>query len=264
MSWVAVGVAVVGTGVSYYNSQSTKSAAKKNADAIFGSKPEVAPFTPTNLMDEQRRAIDSNLSNASDLDRLLESILPGYTTSRDQGMKNANAFLRGELPDDVKNGVMRNNAYQSLIGGFSGSPMGAARGVRDLGLTSLQAMEQGGNTAQAWARTAMQTASPWLVTTPMQAAMTADNNRGVQNQLQLEYNVKASPDPVAAGLFNVNTAADSQFAGSVAGAANTIGNAYTSYQNRQAAPPNYGQYAYLYGNGTFASSGNLSDRPRGG
>jgi len=248
MSWVAVGVTAVGAGVSLYNSQSTKKAAKKNAAGIFGSKPAVAPFTPVSLMDEQRRAIDSNLSNASDLDKLLESILPGYTTSRDQGMKNALALQRGELPDDVKNGVMRNNAYASLIGGFAGTGFSASRGLRDLSITSLQAMEQGGNTAQAWARTAMQTASPWLVTTPMQAGMTQDNNRGLQNEAQLRANVAASPDPIAAGLFNVNTAADSAFAGSLMGAAGSIGSAYARSQAPAPAPQgNYGQYAYLYG-----------------
>lgn len=192
-------------------------------DAVFGTKPKVAAFTPTDLATEQRRAIDSNVSNSADLDRLLNSIMPGYTDIRAQGSANTLSLLRGEIPQDVQDKVRRDSAFQSLIGGYAGSGMSRALTARDLGRTSLDLTQMGENSAQKWTTLARDTAAPWLVSSAQQAASTTANNLGTQNQQQYQFNVDAAPDPSAAGLFNtiatIGGAAASFGGASAAGAA---------------------------------------------
>lgn len=173
---------------------------------VFGTKPKVADFKPVDLMVEQKRAVDSNLANAADIDRLLNSILPGYTEMLAQGSKNTLSLLHGEVPDDVKDQVQRNSAYQSLIGGYAGTGMSKALSARDFGRTSLDMMTLGTNSAQLWERIASEARQPYQITTAGQAGVTAENNRGIQNTQQLKFNVAAAPDPAAAGKFGIDSA----------------------------------------------------------
>lgn len=171
-------------------------------DKVFGTKPKVADFTPTDLATEQQRAIDTNVSNSADLDRMLNSIIPGYTDMQAQGTKNTLSELRGEIPMDVQDKIRRDSAFQSLIGGYAGSGMSRALTARDLGRTSLDLTQMGENSAQKWTSMARETAAPWLISSAQQAASTTANNLGTQNQEQYQFNVDAAPDPGAAGKFN--------------------------------------------------------------
>lgn len=85
-----------------------------------------------------------NVFNTEQLQSILESSIPGYSESQTQRTKNAAALLRGELPPDVMEAVWRGGAAKALGGGFAGSGAGRNLVARDLGRTSLDLMNLGG------------------------------------------------------------------------------------------------------------------------
>lgn len=170
--------------------------------AVFGSKPGVAEYVPTDLGAEAKRAAKSNLDNAPDTLAYLEKILPGYSEMVKQGSTNTRALLRGEIPKDVQDKIFRSSAFKSFAGGYGGSGMAKGLTARDLGLTSLDLMDKGNNSAQLWARTTQEGAAPMMITAKDQAGQTERNNLYKQAVEQMKFNVTAAPDPGAAGLFN--------------------------------------------------------------
>jgi len=176
------------------------------ASKVFGSKPKVADFTALNLTEEQKKALQGNLSNADAMETLLNRLIPGWSANLAQAQKNNTSLLQGQIPQDVQDKILRNSAYQSFAGGFGGSGMSHALTARDLGLTSLDLQQQGNNSAQQWAKLAENTYSPLIIDTAQQAQATAANNAGRQANQQYKYNVAAAPDPGAAGVFNLDTA----------------------------------------------------------
>lgn len=174
-------------------------------DQIFGTKPGVAEFTPTDLGTEAGRAVDSNIKNVPEIQALLEKLLPGYGEMVKTGSANTLSLLRGELPTDVQDAIKRSSAFRSLQGGYSGSGMSKALTARDIGRTSLDLMGEGQNAAQRWAAFTQGSASPYVVTAPAQAENTTRNNLYSQATSQFKYNVAAAPDPGAAGIFNLQT-----------------------------------------------------------
>lgn len=199
-------------------------------NSVFGSTPQVAKFKPLDYSDEQKSSIAGNIGNFDQIAQLGDlykkyyidqqnSILPGYSDTMAAGEKGAkgildvgNQLLTGELPQDVKDQIQRNSAYQSLAGGYAGSGMSKALTARDLGLTSLDLMKQGasmigqgGNSAQQWASMAKgDMLDPGsLFTTPGQtSAFDLQNSILKQQSQQYAFNVAAAPDPVASGISN--------------------------------------------------------------
>lgn len=195
---------------------------------VFGSKPAVAPFTPTNLTDEQKKAIQGNIGNFGDITQLgdlyhdyltseFEKSLPGYqdilkkgASTTSQMLDQSASLLKGQIPQDVLDQIYRSSAYKSFMGGFGGSQMSSGLTARDIGRTSLDLIgqganlaSQGGNAAQLWTKLAgASTLDPSsMFTTPaQQAAITQRNNELQQQTLQNQYNVDAAPDPVAKGI----------------------------------------------------------------
>ena len=178
--------------------------------AVFGTKPKVAPFEPTNLAKATEEATAGNLANFDLVTSYLEKIAPGISDIIGLGLKNTASELQGQLPQDVQDEVYRNSAFKSLMGGFGGTPMAKALTARDLGLTSLNLTQLGTNSAQQWAQLAEQAYSPFTVSTSQQAAVTAANLAGKQATKQLGYNIEAAPDPGALGVFNVDAALGQQ------------------------------------------------------
>lgn len=202
MSWVAAAVAVGTTAYGAYNASQTPD----NPSAVFGKKPQVAPYTPVDLGAETGKAVDANLSNYDSISALLNKVYPGFSDILKQGSDNTLSELRGELPADVQGQIQRSSAFQSLMGGYSGTGMASANTARNLGRTSLDLTTLGTNSAQLWAKLAEDASSPFIVSTAEQAGTTAANNAGQQATDQLKFNVEAAPDPAAAGLFNYDTA----------------------------------------------------------
>lgn len=249
--------------------------------AVFGSKPQVADYTPTDLTAETGKAVAGNLANYSSITDLLNQIIPGFSDILTQGTANTQQLLSGQLPDDVAAQVQRNSAQQATQGGYGGTPMGHALTARDLGRTSLDLMQAGQNSAQLWSNLAESAYSPFTVSTGQQAQTTAANNAGAQATQQFKYNVAAAPDPAALGQFNVDAALGQQMlsfgmaaagggfggGGGSGGSAqaspyNVSGNALNSMQQGYQYDPNTGQYGHSMGGGYAAPQGawGYSDR----
>jgi hypothetical protein len=181
------------------------------AEGVFGRKPEIAPYVSTDLGTEAKKAVAANTSNLPEIQALLSKILPGYSEMVGQGSKNTLAMLRGEIPQDVQDQIRRTSAFRSLSGGFGGSGMAKSLTARDLGLTSLDLMDKGSNSAQRWAGLTEGAVSPFSITAKEQADQQMKNNLYSQAVKQFEFNVAAAPSPAAAGLFNLDNAIGSQF-----------------------------------------------------
>lgn len=232
------------------------------AKKVFGEKPRVADYVATDLPAEQKKTVDANLAAMPDIDKLLDSIMPGYTDMLAQGSKNTLSLLKGELPDDVKSQVMRSDAFQSLMGGFGNSGMSRSLTARDLGRTSLDMMQIGENSMQKWTALAHGNASPMLINPAQQSEMTMRNNLYKQSTQQFKYNVEASPDPGAAGIFNLDAALGQQMlqlGGAMGGAAMAGGGGGGGAAKGAGAgaggwAQQYGQYAQaaqaMFGNGS--------------
>jgi hypothetical protein len=169
---------------------------------VFGTKPDVANYVPTDLSAESKKATEANISNLPEIQALLEKILPGWSEMEKQGSANTLALLRGELPKDVEDKVRRTSAFKSFTGGYGGSGMSKALTARDFGKTSLDLMGQGENSAQRWMGMTEGAVSPWIITGKEQADQTMKNNLYQQAVDQFRFNVLASADPASAGLFN--------------------------------------------------------------
>lgn len=181
-------------------------------EEIFGRKPEVAGYKPTDLGEEAGRAVSANLRNMPEIQALLEKILPGYGEMVAQGSKNTLSMLRGEIPKDVEAYLRRSSAGKALQNGYAGSPMSKALTARDFGRTSLDLMGEGTNAAARWAGLTQAGVAPFTVTAPAQAAQTEKNNLAEQAVKQFAFNVAAAPNPVEAGKFNLQTAMGSMAA----------------------------------------------------
>jgi hypothetical protein len=202
MSWVAIGVGVASVAAGAI----AKSQASDNASQIFGTKPKVAPFIPTDLSVEAGKATSANLANYPAISELLDKIVPGFSGLEAQGLSNAASELQGRIPDDVKAEIFRDTAQQAEQGGFAGTPMKGALTARDLGQTSLGLQQAGQNSAQSWASIAEGLTQPYLITTGDETAVAQANAAGQQATAQAQNNIAAAPNPAAAGLFNFDTA----------------------------------------------------------
>src|SRR5574342_245728 len=127
-----------------------------------GDNPETLPLFQGNLEDYQRDVLAQNLeitpdatrladlvntANTQQLLKMMESLVPGYGQLIRQGVQNAAALMRGELPEDVQRQIQDYSAEQAVSRGVSGSQFANLGELRSFGLTSLQAQQQGQNQA---------------------------------------------------------------------------------------------------------------------
>lgn len=84
-----------------------------------------------------------NQFNAAELQKMLETSIPGYAAGQKLRVQNATDFLRGEIPVDVQQQIQRSTTARALEGGYGGSGMGRNLTARDLGLTSVDLMGRG-------------------------------------------------------------------------------------------------------------------------
>lgn len=133
--------------------------------SLFGGPPDLEPWQPVNAQGEQQTAIAGNISALpqsqklasrtntfaqSEIQRMLELAMPGYVKLRDKGTEAISSLVAGEIPKDVQSAVTRNAAARSLYGGYGGSGMARNLTARDLGLTSLDLMSKGLDSATKW------------------------------------------------------------------------------------------------------------------
>jgi len=126
--------------------------------------------------------------NAFNRAQLLESLgiqVPGYQEAQAKRAENALALLRGELPPDVLAQVQRKAAGQAVQGGYAGSAAGRNLVARDIGRTSLDLANLGG---QQFANILGTTPLAPLANyefTPQQIAVLRGGERSAQQQALL-------------------------------------------------------------------------------
>lgn len=91
----------------------------------------------------QQTATATNKYNQSELDRMLNESIPGWSDIQAKRAGAASSFLSGSLPPDVEAAVRRGSVGRALEGGYGGSPAGRNLEARDLGLTSLDLINRG-------------------------------------------------------------------------------------------------------------------------
>lgn len=91
----------------------------------------------------ERTATATNKYNQSEMDRLLNQSIPGWSDIQAKRAGAASSFLSGSLPPDVEAAVRRSSAARALEGGYGGSPAARNLEARDLGLTSLDLINRG-------------------------------------------------------------------------------------------------------------------------
>lgn len=160
-------------------------------------KAKVPPLTPIDINAEQLAAIKANQTalpgaqtlsggvnafNQQQLEKMYATALPGYDRIKEQVAGNISSMTKGELPDDVLNEVYRRGASQATAGGFGGSGMGRNLVARDLGLTSLDLMGRGQDSAQKWLSTSVapQMDVTSMFITPMQRIGVRASERDTQ------------------------------------------------------------------------------------
>jgi hypothetical protein len=208
---------------------------------IFGSKPKVAPWENILLGQEQQKALGADIGAFPQISQLgdlyssylqdsISKVLPEYKNILAEGgqttqdiLQQADPLIKGEIPPDVAAAVQRSSAYQSLLSGTAGSQMAKGLTARDLGLTSLNLMQQGtqmagqgANAMQRWNQIASGTVydpSQMFVTPAQQAALDLKNEEMQQAVQQNRFNVAAAPSPEAQGLYNTFLAMNSQIGG---------------------------------------------------
>lgn len=105
------------------------------ADALAGRK--------ANFQDAAGIARQQNEFDQQEMERLLESSIPGYKSMQASRAANAQSFLNGDLPPAVRSQIYRRGAAKAIGGGYGGSEAHDNLVARDLGLSSLDLMDRG-------------------------------------------------------------------------------------------------------------------------
>lgn len=201
MGWAGLAGAGIGAGISTLGNLMKK---KVNAPA----------FIPINTAEEAQRATAANLGvlgqaeqlaeqvNVGAQERLLQSLkaaIPGFEEMVGKTSENIQANLAGQIPEDVQRAIQRSTAARAVSGGFAGSEFGRNLTARDLGLTSLQLMNQGVQQSNQFLANARQNltapqfdVSNMFISPAQQLAVTAQNRANQYNQDWLQRQLSAS------------------------------------------------------------------------
>lgn len=137
------------SGLKYFLSDKPKVPEFKTVD--FGQESaDMLRENQANLPAAAQFAEKFNRLSSDQLNAALERMLPGYAGLRDKTTSNISSMLRGELPSDVENLINRQAAERGVSTGTSGSGFSEAGAVRNLGLTSLNLIQQGLDSAARW------------------------------------------------------------------------------------------------------------------
>ena len=181
-----------------------------------GSRVMPAMYRPTSLDESLQDVLGANsgqfnaianliaqsnqFTTANDMGRI-EEMAPGTSRAMESGMGNAASMMAGVIPDDVREQVFANRAGMSAA---TGAPGGASSMVaRDLGLTSLDMMQQGTslfgnivNAAQTISPVNRQMAPAQMMYQPSAGvSLNLEQAQLMQNSQQNAYNLLAAPDP---------------------------------------------------------------------
>ena len=252
---------------------------------IFGSKvdPSAALYDPVNITQSQKEAIAGNIDNfaaardlsiitndatiTNDLARM-NRLFPKFDQNLDQFSGITASLLNGQNPfgnEDVL-GIVSD---RSSLAGALGTPGGSGPTTnKDLGLTRMNLAQQGASMFQDFIRTAdaisplnsqFRAQQSYLTPSERLDADIRQRENEQQGRLSAAY-LEASPDPAAAGLFNLDYTSQVGLASAKLGSAVNLQNPYAALgQGISQAGAAYGQYqqrnaAQGYGGGQYNQS----------
>lgn len=209
-----------------------------------GKKPVVPDFVPVDASKTQKETVAGNMAAFSDaskmasmvnafeqeeLDKAILKNFPGFKEAASQISENINSQLRGELPKDVEESVLRSAAARNLFSGTAGTGFARNLVARDLGMTSLQISQQGLESAMRWlgtvrgSATAPQLGVANMFFSPQQRLAHEVGERDKKFDIDLaKAKVAAMPDPTKAAIGQAIIKTDDQImsmASSAAGSA---------------------------------------------
>lgn len=201
MGWAGIAAAGAGAGISTLGNLMKK---KVNAPG----------YTPISTAEELQKATAANLGvlgqaeqlaekvNVGAQERLLQSLkaaIPGFEEMVGKTSENIQANLAGQIPEDVQRAIQRATAARAVSGGFAGSQFGRNLTARDLGLTSLQLMNQGVQQSNQFLANARQNltapqfdVSNMFVSPAQQLAVTAQNKANMYQAEWLQRQLSAA------------------------------------------------------------------------
>lgn len=191
-----------------------------------GKKVKVPEFRQVNVGDEQRQAIQNNLSSfpqAAELSRkatqanqdvlmaMIRQQIPNYDQLvADQSRivtEQLRAAQQGELPKDIQGMIQRSAAARSVGGGYGGSGMNRNLVARDLGLTGIQMSDRALNNASNFIAKLRSTSvvnptdvTGMFVTPALRVQAAFQNNQSQFARDMTAAQEAAKPDPTRAAI----------------------------------------------------------------
>lgn len=188
----------------------------------YPEKPNVPTMPVVTAGQAQSSALASNLAalpqletlasktdvfNQSEIQKMLESFIPGYSDISKNVSKNIADLTAGKIPSDVAAAVTQSDAARALAGGFSGTELQGTLTARDLGLTSLDLTQKGLGEAAGWIAMMDRVAAPGqlnvqsMFITPGQELAQENLTTSEQwNVNWLKNQLAALPDPATAAI----------------------------------------------------------------
>ena len=132
---------------------------------MVDSKPDVPDAPQIHPGQDQAAAIDKNNAalpgaeklagnvnqfNYDQLNKFLSQAIPGFSDLQSKIGSQLSQQVSGQIPDDVLQAIQRGGAEKALAGGFGGSRAATNLTARDLGLKSLDIINNGISSAERW------------------------------------------------------------------------------------------------------------------
>ena len=198
--WAATAGLVISAGVSAYSAYEGNKAAKKAADdqKKAGQKLSRTQKKAAEKFAEETESIElpkwdlaRDIKEAGQVTDYnvyqLEKIFPGARNQREISARATESYLRGEIPQDVQESIMRSVAElggagfspsQGMLPGGFQAPQGLLS--RQLGLTSLDLQQMGMGAAQSW-----QSMAGAFIESPIQLGQSRLNFQNLAADVQL-------------------------------------------------------------------------------
>lgn len=189
-----------------------------------------------------------NAFNQEETLKLLERMTPGFTEGLKGSSANAYALIRGEVPGDVSDAIMRSGAARALGGGYAGTPFARNATLRDLGLTSLEGQARGAAELRSTAGLVSGLFPQFDVTGQLATpAMALDYTYSKFQRDLLAAKAAAGPDPAARGRADQEMALMGMILSAYSGGSGYNAPASTNpYGGGYDAPIGGGQYSRAY------------------
>lgn len=191
--------------------------------ALLSEKPKVPEYPLIDFGAEQNAATQENLRALPGLEKLasrvnefsssemlkgLETMFPGYSSILAKGTEILKSQMRGEIPEDVQRQIGRTSAERSRAGGYAGSDFAGNLQARDLGLTSLDIINQSLSTAERWMQEAAQRTPQFnftsmFVTPQQRIAVKVQENQAKFQRDWVANQIAALPEPWEQALINL-------------------------------------------------------------